>query len=360
MKAWKVVVSLLVLSLVAVAQTHTVPRNIILMIGDGMGVSHVTAARTYKGTLELEKFKNLGLVLTHPGRKNYVIESAEAATAFSTGVKSFSGAIGVGSDSSRVETVLERAKKRGKKTGIVVVCSITHATPAAFLAHVPSRKMELEIAEQIASSEADLLLGSGWGWFMPINLGGRRKDGRNLIQEMMKKGYTYVSTYSSFRSLNLGQAKKLLGLFAENHVGNAQTRKPSLREMTKTALEFLSRQKSHFFLMVEGSQIDWAAHDNKSDQIMIETADFDDAVGEVVRFAEKDGHTLVIVTADHETGGYALNGGSLAERRVMGAFTTSDHTGAMVPLFAMGPGADRLTGIVDNTTVGRVLLEYLK
>jgi len=133
-----------------------------------------------------------------------------------------------------------------------------------------------------------------------------------------------------------------------------------LREMTKTALEFLSREKSHFFLMVEGSQIDWAAHDNKSDQIMIETADFDEAVGEVVRFAEKDGNTLVIVTADHETGGYALNGGSLAERRVEGAFTTSGHTAAMVPLFAMGPGADRLTGIIDNTTVGRVLLEYLK
>lgn len=336
-----------------------VPKNIILMIGDGMGVSHVTAAHTYKGRLELEKFKSVGLLLTHAYGKDYIVDSGAAATALSTGVKTFDGAIAVGPDSSKVETVLERAKKKGKKTGVVVVCSITHATPASFVAHVVSRAMQLEIAEQIADGENDLYLGSGWGWFLPSDLGGRRKDGKNLIQAMLSRGYTYVATDSAYRTVNVKDVKKLLGLFAENHVGAAQTRNPSLREMTKKALEFLSASKDGFFLMVEGSQIDWAAHDNKSDQVMIEMADFDDAIGEVVRFAEKDNQTLVIVTADHETGGYALNGGSLAEHKVVGGFTTKNHTAAMVPLFGMGPGAERFTGIQENTMVGRILIEFL-
>lgn len=360
MKSWKLVVLLLILSIVAAAQTEKVPRNIILMIGDGMGVSHVTAARTYKGQLELEKFKHVGLLLTHAYGKDYITDSGAAATALSTGVKTFYGAIAVGPDSSIVETVLERAKKKGKKTGLVVVCSITHATPASFVAHVPSRRMELQIAEQIAAGETDLLLGGGWGWFLPVDLGGRRKDGKNLIQSMIQRGYVYVSSDSAYRALNLQSVNRLLGLFSENHVGNAQTRKPSLREMTKTALEFLSRGENGFFLMVEGSQIDWAGHDNNSDQIIIETADFDDAIGEVIRFAQKDNETLVIVTADHETGGYALHGGSLAERKVKGAFTTTHHTGSMVPLFAMGPGAERLTGIMDNTNVGKILMDLLR
>ena len=219
--------------------------------------------------------------------------------------------------------------------------------------------MQLEIAEQIADGENDLYLGSGWGWFLPSDLGGRRKDGKNLIQAMVSRGYTYVATDSAYRAINVRDVKKLLGLFAENHVGNAQTRNPSLREMTKKALDFLSTSKKGFFLMVEGSQIDWAAHDNKSDQLMIEMADFDDAIGEVARFAKKDSETLVIVTADHETGGYALNGGTLAEHKVDGAFTTKHHTATMVPLFAMGRGAERFTGIHDNTTVGKILMEFL-
>jgi alkaline phosphatase len=336
-----------------------VPKNIILMIGDGMGVSHITAAHTYKGRLELEKFKHVGLLLTHAWGEDYIIDSGAAATALSTGVKTFDGAIAVGPDSSSRETVFERAKRAGLKTGIVVVCSITHATPASFVAHVPSRKMEFEIAEQIADGETDLLLGSGWGWFLPTNLGGRRNDGKNLIESMSRHGYTYLSTDSAFRILNINEPEKLIGLFADNHVGEAQTRKPSLREMTKFALEFLSASGAGFFLMVEGSQIDWAAHDNNSNQVLIETADFDDAIGEVLRFAEKQPETLVIVTADHETGGYSLNGGSLSDRTVVGGFSTKGHTAAMVPVFALGPGAEEFTGIIENTTVGRVLLKFL-
>lgn len=337
------------------SQSRPVPTNIILLIGDGMGVSQVTAGRTYKGSLELDNFRHLGLVVTHAYGKDYVTDSAAGATALATGVTTYNGAIGVGPDSSQVETILERAMKKGKKTGLVAVCSITHATPASFAAHVYSRTQQIEIAEQLASCGADVLLGSGWGWFVPTAQGGRREDGRDLISDLKKSGYAVATRDEDFGILN-ASGRKILGLFAENHVGPAQERPVSLREMTETALASLSKSEKGFFLMVEGSQIDWASHDNNSDQVMIEMADFDDAVGAVRRFAERNPETLVVVTADHETGGYGLVGGSQEEKSVRGKFLTDSHTAAMVPLFAMGPGAERLTGIQSNADVGKKLL----
>jgi alkaline phosphatase len=277
----------------------------------------------------------------------------------STGVKTFNGAIAVAPDSSRLETVLERAQKRGKKTGLVSVCSITHATPAAFAAHVPSRGMQLEIAAQLAEAENDLYLGSGWGWFLPKEQGGRRTDGRNLLEAMKRRGFLYADTDSAFRLLKPAPGSRILGLFAENHVGPAQMRKPSLAEMTRFAIAYLSNSEKGFFLMVEGSQIDWAGHENQTDQILKEMADFDDAVGEAVRYAAKDPQTLIIVTADHETGGFALAGGSLKEHEVKGSFTSKEHTAAMVPLFAMGPASEKFKGIRENTIVGTILLDLL-
>ena len=356
----KLVLALLFCVEMLVAQTTGVPRNIIIMIGDGMGVSQVTAGRTAKGSLSLERFKTMGLLLTHAAGKDYITDSAAGATALSTGAKTYNGAIGVRPDTTAVENVFERAKKRGKKIGLVVVCSVTHATPACFVAHVPSRTMELEIARQISEGSTDLLLGSGWGWFLPKSQGGRRTDERNLIASMQKRGYTYVSQESEFHSLAVKDSMKLVGLFAENHVAPAQERKPSLKEMTALALKSLSQSKDGFVLMVEGSQIDWAAHDHKSNQIMIEISDFDDAIGEVVDFAGRDPKTLVIVTADHETGGYSLVNGSLESKTVEGKFTTGGHTGTMVPLFAMGPGAEQFGGIRQDSDVGVLLLKLLQ
>ena len=340
------------------AQEHR-PLNIIMMIGDGMGVAQVTAGRTKKGRLELEKFRHVGLLLTNAYGPDYIEDSAAGATALSTGVATRNGMIGMGPDSLALETVLERAQKLGKKTGIVVSCSITHATPASYVAHVPSRSMHLEIALQIANAESDLYLGSGWGWFLPKELGGRRTDGRDLLAAMRKRGYTVVLSDSAFRASKPSKNSKIIGLFAEDHVGTAQIRKPGLAELTSHALATLSGE-SGFFLLVEGSQIDWAGHDNKSDQIMEEMADFDDAIGMVLNFAKKNPETLVIVTADHETGGYAIIDGSSGEKTVRGGFVTEHHTGAMVPLFAMGPGAEQFTGIRPNSDVGMILLKMLE
>jgi alkaline phosphatase len=330
------------------------------MVGDGMGLSQVTAGRTYKGSLELEKFKVVGLVLTHAYGDEYITDSAASASAMATGVLTYNGAIAVDPDGERLETSMERAQKLGKKTGVVVTCSITHATPACFVAHVPSREMESEIAAQIARSGTDLYLGGGREWFLPIGDGGRRHDGENLVEDMQTRGFSYVSTPSEFEALDLKGAKKVLGLFAENHPPEAQKRDPSLVEMTAAALEFLSASQNGFYLIVEGSQIDWAGHDHDSDQILVEVADFDDAVGEVLRFAERNPETLVIVTADHETGGYSLVDGSLEKHEVKGRFTTGSHTGTMIPLFAMGPGAERFGGIHNHAEVGRMLAEALR
>jgi alkaline phosphatase len=341
------------------AQTNGIPRNIIIMIGDGMGIGQVTAGRTLKGSLALDKFKTVGLLLTHAAGKDYITDSAAGATALSTGVKTYNGAIGVNPDTVAVENVLERGKKKGKRTGVVVACSITHATPASFVAHVPLRGMQLEIAEQISRGVTDVFLGGGWGWFLPDSMGGRRKDGKNLISLMQKSGYKYVSKEGEFRNLRQ-HSGKILGLFAENQLDSAQARRPSLREMTATALKILSQSDSGFVLMVEGSQIDWASHDHKTNQIMVEMADFDDAIEEVVAFAGKDRQTLVIVTADHETGGFALAGGSLETKEVTGKFTTTGHSAAMVPLFASGPGSAQFAGIQQNSNVGSILLRLLR
>lgn len=336
------------------------PRNIILMIGDGMGVSQVTAGRTTKGHLALERFRHLGLLLTHAYGDEYVTDSAAGATALATGAATRNGMIGMGPDSLPRTTILERGRALGKKTGVVSVCSITHATPASFLAHVPSRAMEREIAFQIAQADADVLLGSGWGWFLPKEKGGRRTDGLDLLERMKERGFRIVLTEAALREAGGGGISKIAGFFAENHVGRAQDRRPSLADLTEFALRTLAQGERGFVLMVEGSQIDWASHDNNSDQTAIEMADFDDAVSVAVGFAEKNPATLVIVTADHETGGYALLDGSLREKAVQGGFITKHHTAAMVPLFAMGPGAEKLTGIRPQSEVGALLIDLVR
>lgn len=351
---------LLIFALNLYAQQLIKPKNIILMIGDGMGLAQISAGKTFKGQLNLERMKVIGLLTTH-ACDEYVTDSAAGATAMSTGYKTKNVSIGLDCNGERRETVLEYASKIGKSTGIVVVCAITHATPAAFVAHVPHRNMQIEIAEQIAKeANADIYLGSGWGWFLPKSEGGRREDGQNLIEVLKKRGYLYISKPEEFYNLDINKVNKLVGLFAENHPPYAPDRKPTLSEMVKKAIEFLSRNKDGFFLMVEGSQIDWAGHDNNSEQILKEMADFDDAIGVVLDFAQRDGNTLVIVTADHETGGYALVGGSVNDKKVEGKFVTKNHTGIMVPVFAFGPGAEAFAGFGDNTLIGKIIFEYLK
>ena len=293
-------------------QNNAKIKNVIFLIGDGMGVSYTSAYRYLKddpntklaeGT-EFDKYL-VGQQSTYAeDSEENITDSASSATAMSAGVKTYNAAIGVDNDKSDVKTVLESAKEQGKATGLVATSEITHATPASFGAHDESRRNMNAIAEDYyddlinGEHKVDVLLGGGTDLF-------DRKD-RNLIEEFQKDGYSYASTKGE---LNSDNNDKILGLFARRGLPKMIDRTediPSLEEMTNSAIERLNKDKDGFFLMVEGSQIDWAGHDNDIVGAMSEMEDFEKAFKAAIDFAKKDKHTLVIATADHSTGGYSI------------------------------------------------------
>jgi alkaline phosphatase len=334
------------------------PKSIILLIGDGMGVSHITAGKIVKGVLNLESFRYLGLLTTY-SQDAFVTDSAAAGTAMATGYKTCNGAISVSSNKEPLKTVIEYAEENGKSTGLVTTCSLTHATPAVFVAHVERRTQKDLIAEHIAKSDIDVLFGGGWSYFVPKSVKeSRRADEKDLIA-ILKKRMKVIRSVEEFQQL--GVVDSVAGFFAAKHPPQAKYRKPQLHELTRKAIEILSRNKAGFFLMVEGSQIDWAAHKNKQEFLLAETIDFDNAVGVALEFARSDSETLVLATADHETGGFAIHDGSVEEKRISNSgFTTKEHTAAMVPIFAYGPGSLVFSGIKDNTIIGKTIIQYLR
>jgi alkaline phosphatase len=351
----------------------------------------------------------MGLVDTRSSDSD-VTDSAAAATAYAAGIRTFNGAIGVGPDSQAVKTVLEAARDRGWATGLVATSSVTHATPASFAAHVNSRGSEFEIAKQMAAARVDVLLGGGTRYFDRAF----RPDSLDLL-DRLRSEYTFITQAHELARAGDRSVRKLAGLFASTQMEAAPTRSPALPDMTRAALEVLSRDPDGFFLMVEGSQPDWRGHGNEPlDAVTAEMLDFDRAIGVGLDFQQRNPGTLVLVVADHETGGLALDlvqdstelmsasrqiqaamelmaqtrgfaSDSLralddsawrhmaaAARRMraravergpaislIARYTTAEHTGEMVPLFASGPGAERFGGIIDNFKVGQILLEVV-
>ncbi len=334
------------------------PRSIILFIGDGMGVAHVTAARITRGSLHLDRFRTAGIVTTH-AENRLITDSAAGATAMATGYKTCNGAISVSSRHEPLKTVLEYAEEAGKSTGLVATCSITDATPAVFAAHVMDRHMQNDIAAQMAASGVDVLIGGGLAYFVPRDDAlSRRVDERNLLEEL-RAHMDVVLSIGELRAL--GNVERFAAFLAPSDPPGAGEREYTLAELTEKAIEALSHNEEGFFLMVEGSQIDWAAHDREGDGVITETIDFDRAVGVGMDFAERDGGTLVIVTADHETGGFAVHDGSIADSTVtQTGFTCGNHTAEMVPIFVYGPGAAAFGGIIDNTDIGRVMIDLVR
>ncbi len=332
-------------------------KNIILMIGDGMGLAQMNTARIYRyganEFLHIERMPYTGLLHTHSA-DNLITDSAAGATALATGIKTKNGMIGMTPDTLAAATILEKAREMGKSTGLVSTSSITHATPACFATHIDYRRKEPAIAEQLVASGTDVMLGAGTYFFLPKDsTGSKREDNRNLLLEAKEAGYDVVHTRKALAGT---QAQKVLGLFAPDFLKNEQP-EPSLAELTVRAIELLNRNEKGFFLMVEGSQIDWAAHDNQLDYMIKETISFDDAVQKALEFALKDQHTLVIVTADHETGGLSIEGGNLEGGKVDVDWTTTHHTGVPVGIFAFGPYASLFTGVKDNTDVPKIFAE---
>lgn len=329
------------------AKLESYPKNIILMIGDGMGITQITAGMYRNGNrLYLEEFPIVGLQKTYSS-SNLVTDSAAGATAFASGVKTYNGAIGVKPDTSSVVTILEEAEAQGLATGLLTTSTIVHATPAAFIAHVSSRNKMEQIADYFLKTDIDLFIGGGKKYFA------ERKDGRNLFEELAAKDY-YVSDYSKEPLTEIVVDPKQPLAYLTDWVDPKTQRqgRDFLKPAAMLSTWFLDRRvpDKGFFLMIEGAQIDWGGHANSSDYIIREMIDFDETIGAVLDFAKQDGETLVIVTADHETGGYAINPGSTMEE-IKPGFTTDYHTATLIPVFAYGPGASLFAGIYENTDI---------
>jgi alkaline phosphatase len=312
-----------------------------------MGVSQIYAGMTANhGHLNLERCQYTGFIKTYSS-SNYITDSGAGATAMSIGKKTYNGACGVNADSLPEKTILEIAEEKGLATGLVATCAITHATPASFIAHQKWRSMYEEIAEDYVKTDIDVFIGGGREHFI------KRSDSVNLILKLREKGYKVLFEMDSVIEVKSG---KLAGLVADMHLppyrdSTDVRRGDMLPDATRTAINILSGNKKGFFLMVEGSQIDWAGHANNTEYITAEMLDFDRAIGKALDFAEKNGNTLVIITADHETGGMSINNGNFTNGTVIAGYTTGSHTGVMVPVFAYGPCSEEFSGIYENNDI---------
>jgi alkaline phosphatase len=329
------------------------PKNIILLVGDGMGLTQISS-RFFNGDNEpnFKRFKHIGLIKTSSG-SDLITDSAAGATAFSTGEKSYNGAVGTGMDSLAIQTILEKIANHNISSGLVSTSSITHATPASFFAHVKLRSMEEDIASQLSYSSVDFFAGGGKKFFY------KRKDKIDYSTILDEQGFT-MDTVSLKKPANFNLEHKFGFLLADNGMPKmSEQRGDFLTDATQLGLEYLSQNKKGFFLLVEGSQIDWGGHANDANYLIQEVIDFDKAIGAALDFAEKDGNTLVIVTADHETGGFALSSDK-SYNKIKGTFSTGGHTATLIPVFAFGPGSEVFNGIYENTKIYNKIMQQTK
>ncbi|MBY8914123.1 alkaline phosphatase [Bacillus sp. YC2] len=286
------------------------PKNIIFIVGDGMGMPIMNGYRTLKSEKRNSFTKTswdqylTAMQMTHPNdKRDNITDSSAAATAMATGVKTYNDAIGVDPHQQSVKNVTERAKEKGMSVGLVVTSDLTDATPAAFSVHNSSRKNYTEIADQLYDErvrglhKADVMLGGGSAYFI--------RNDRNIAKEFQDDGYQLVATKEELAQNN---HDKLLGLFQKVEMDLAidkDSSTPSLKEMTNAAIRQLNKNENGFFMLLEGSNIDNAAHENDVVGVMSEMEDFENAVTSALEFAKKDKETLVIITADHSTGGFS-------------------------------------------------------
>ena len=325
-------------------------KNVIFMIGDGMGSEQVSVGWVANGgQLNMTQMPVLGASRTYC-LDRLVTDSCAGGAALACGQKTKYGYIAVDENQQPMESSLHVARKKGMKTGVAVTCRINDATPADFCVNGPSRKDEEGLAAKYVGSGVDFISGGG------LHFWTQRSDGRNLVEEMKALGYTFVDKLEDIAG---AQGDRFLGLYGEYDLDPCLDRGPILLESTKKAIQMLDNPKG-FFLMVEGSQIDDYAHRNKCGQMVEELFDFDKTIGYVLEWAARDGQTLVIVTADHCTGGVTLLKGSIEDHQVKVNFSTSGHDGIVVPVFAFGPGAENFAGIHENSEIGQIVKDLLK
>jgi len=331
------------------------PKNIILIIGDGMGQGALKLTSLYQhkaeGHLLMEQLPVSVLCTTYSASAD-VTDSAAAATAFACGCKTDNGFLGLTSDKKRLTSVAEAARKQGRAIGLITSDAITGATPAGFYAHQTSRGSYAGVADDAAISGFDILIGNGNGqtWFLPKDSGGQRTDARNVQNEMVAAGYSLVSNAASFAQAPAD--RRVLGFMdAKSVLGTEQI----LAQLTETACGRLSKNEKGFFMMVECAVTDSGGHGNKPDLSVFGTLQVDWAVRSAVEFARKRGDTLVMVTADHETGGLSTAMSHTHPERLLIDYTTTSHTGAPVEFFAFGPGSQLFSGVIDNTDIANTV-----
>jgi alkaline phosphatase len=321
-------------------------KNVILMIGDGMGLGASSAwmiDQNYSMTC-FDRAQFIGLCKTYSAN-NKVTDSAASATALATGNKTNNGMIGMLPDGTKVQNLTEYAKEKGKATGIVVTSHVVDATPGGFIAHTKSRDNQDEITRDLVSLKPDVIAGGGRKFF--------KKDGNRALDEMKAAGYTYVETPEEFASTTKAP---VLGLFADGSYSIAMDHGTDyLADVTSHAIDLLDDNKNGFFLMVEGSHIDHASHANNAEQLLFEMDEFNKAVNAVFDYAETHPGTLVLVTADHETGAvYVLSNDKDFRKGESGekiGFSTGGHSAVLVPLYAFGASSWKFSGVMENTDV---------
>ena len=318
-------------------------KNIILVIGDGVGPNQITLSRIAIGGLDFRLFIDQmpyhGTSLTHSYDNAYT-DSAAAATAWSTGFKTKTRYLSLDPDKKILETIVELLSKKGYASGVVATSSVTHATPAALYAHIDNRYEYKEIANQLINSSIHIALG-----------GGKKFFDLNKINDTH-----HVLTSKESLQLNFDYSKKLIGLFDDDGIERSNE-KPTQRQMTNFALKHLNKQCDGFFLMTEGSQIDWAGHDNDANKMIEEFRDFDLTIKDLIKFVNKNNDTLLIITSDHETGGLQIL--KQDNDNVIIQWGTGRHTSTPVGVHAYGPGAELFQGLMDNTDIHYKMLEAI-
>lgn len=353
MKFFKIFTLLLFISRgVSFPQNNDKPKNVIILIGDGMGVSYVSAAVLTIPNNPFQEFSSVGFSITKAANK-LITDSAPGASAISTGYRINYLSIAVDTSSYPVKTIFDEAEKLGLSTGIVVTSSITDATPAAFVAHVSNRKEETEIARQFLKKSIEVVIGGGEAYFSDSILIDSRRNGLDILKE---NGYEMFTDFQDLKSNP--PSSNFYALLGKKHLPKKSEREYSLTELTEIALSHLSKNDNGFVLMVEGSQIDWGGHKNDQEYIISELTDFCGAITTSLNFA-KNNNTLVLVTADHETGGMSIIDGKIDGSELKMKFNSTGHTAEMVGVFAKGPGEELFRGVYDNYMIGRNLFYLL-
>ena len=328
-------------------------RNVIIMIGDGMGLEQVSCAWVVNhGKLNLDRFPTVGLSRTYCTNE-LITDSGAGGTALSSGMKTGYSHVGTAADSTDIPSVLVKAQELGKKTGVVVTCHFADATPCDFCCHNEYRYNQDDLIADYVTCGVDYLAGGGLDWFT-VN----RKDGRDITKEMAAAGYTVALTEDALMKAEL----PVIGILAPDNLPVAMERGDLYRHSVARGLDILSRESGDkgFVMMLEGSCIDDWLHGNDIGKAMEELLDFDRTIGDVLQWAAADGHTLVVVTADHNTGALTLQDGNLEEGRIGVAFGSESHNGIAVPFYAWGPGSDAFTGIRENDEWGRLIASFVK